>query len=70
MILEVKNNKGNRDVNIYASKHSKSSYHNIIDKDPKKIAQVLIDLMFEGFPIDKAVEIFRARVHKRDWLGL
>lgn len=70
MNLEVKKNKSNYEVNIFHSKTSGSSYTNIIDKDPNKIAQILIDLYTMDFPIEKAVNIFLRRIKKEDWLGL
>ena len=69
-ILEVKRHRDNYEANVYYSKHSKSNYHNIMNKDPNKIAQILIDLTLEGFPIDKAILIYNQRIEKKDWLGL
>jgi hypothetical protein len=68
--LEMKKSKDNFEVNLFFSKTSKSHYRNIIDKNPKKLAQILIDLMIEGFPIIEAIKIFNKRVKSRDWLGL
>jgi len=70
VILEVKKHKTNYEVNVFYSKNSKSHYHNIIDKDPNKLAQILIDLYLEGFPIDKAIQEFKERLGNKDWLGL
>jgi len=67
-ILEFKNNRDKVEVNVFEGKSS--SYRNIIDKDPKKLAQILIDLFMYGFPIEKAIRIFNERIKKRDWLGL
>ena len=73
MILEVKNHKSNKEVNLFYSKNSKSHYHNIIDRDPNKLAQVIEDLHFEGYPMEKACKQFLERLEKfkrKDWLGL
>lgn len=70
--LEVKRNKMNYEVNIMekeANGKSSSSYRNIINKDPNQIAQILIDLHLEGFPIEKAIEQFTKRLKNKDWLG-
>jgi len=46
------------------------SYRNMIDKDPNKIAQVLLDLeIIDNFPIEKAVKIYLNRRENKDWLG-
>lgn len=45
-------------------------YTNIIDKDPKKLAQIFIDLWLEGYPIDQAHKIMQDRLRRKDWLGL
>jgi len=70
MILELKKNRENFEVNVFSNKGSKSSYRNIIDKDVNKLAQILIDLFMFGFPIEKAIHIFNERMRKKDWLGL
>jgi len=70
MNLEFKNHKDNFEVNVFEGKKDKSSYRNIIDKDPNKLAQILIDLYMFGFPIGKAIHIFNEKVKKKDWLGL
>jgi hypothetical protein len=57
---------------FYNEKHSrkeKASYWNIIDHDKTKLAQLLIDLHLEGFPIIEAFKIFQERINNRDWLG-
>lgn len=69
-ILELKKHNKNYEVNVFYSKRSKSGYTNIIDKDPNKIAQVLIDIYLEGFPVDKAIKIFSDRIRSKDWLGI
>jgi len=67
--LEFKNHKNNFEVNVFEGK-KQSSYRNIIDRDPNKLAQILIDLYMYGFPIEKAIHIFNEKVRKKDWLGL
>jgi len=68
--LEFKKNKDKFEVNLFSSKNSKSFYRNIIDKDPGKLAQILIDLHLYNYPVDKAIKIFLKRVKTHDWLGL
>ena len=72
--MEVKKEKGNYRVSLFNShdkkKREKSHYWNIIDKDPKKLAQIFIDLWLEGFPIDQAFKIMQERLRRKDWLGL
>jgi len=71
MFIEFKSNRDRYEVNVFeGKKKSKSSYRNIIDKDASKLAQVLIDLYLQGFPIEKAFVIFHTKVKKKDWLGL
>ena len=71
MGLEFKKHKDKFEVNVFECKKNKgSAYRNIIDKDPQKIAQILIDLFMYGFPIEKAISIFLERTRKKDWLGL
>ena len=70
MRLEFKKHKTNYEINVFEGKSSESCYRNIIDRDPKKIAQILIDLYMDGFPIGKAIHIFNDRTKKKDWLGL
>jgi len=70
MRLEFKNHKDKYEINVFEGKSDKSSYTNIIDKDPNKLAQILIDLYMFGFPIGKAIHIFNDKVRKKDWLGL
>ncbi len=66
----MKRNRSNYEVSIYHSKNSKPHYNNLIDRDPNKLAQILIDLYLEGFPIEKAIIILEERFKKRDWLGI
>lgn len=48
-----------------------TSYYNVVDKNPLIIAQVLLDLdMIEGFPIEKAITIYKDKKNNRDWMGL
>jgi len=68
-MLEVKKHKDVYEVNVFHSNTSKSHYHNIIDKDPHKLAQIFIDLFFEGFPIVSAFKIMQKRIKNKDWLG-
>ena len=70
MNLEFKNHKDKFEVNVFEGKDKKSSYRNILDKDPNKLAQILIDLYMFGFPMGKAIHIFNEKVRKKDWLGL
>ena len=70
MHFEIKKHKENVEVNVFASKNSKSQYHNIITRDPNRIAQVLIDLLIQGFPIEKAIKIVNERIKKHDWMGI
>lgn len=72
--MEIKKEKENYRVSLFhnkeGKKREKSHYWNIIDRDPKKLAQVLIDLWLEGFPIDQSYRIMQERLRKKDWLGL
>ena len=71
MGLVFKKHKDKFEINVFEGKfHQQSTYRNIIDKDPNKIAQILIDLYMYGFPIEKAIHIFNEKVRKKDWLGL
>lgn len=65
----LKKHKGRIEVNLFYNKDSKSHYHNIIDKDPNRLAQILIDLMIDGFPVEKAVKIMQEKIKKKDWMG-
>ena len=59
---------------IYSGDRERSReivYRNMIDKDPNKIAQVLIDLeIVDNFPIFEAVKIYLKRHDTKDWLGV
>ena len=67
MRMEIKKHKENFEVNVFEK--SSHAYKNILTHDPNTIAQVLLDLFFLGFPIKKALEIFKERLGKKDWLG-
>lgn len=67
--MNLKRNRENFEVNLYHNVETHSFYNNIIDKDPQKIAQIFIDLMIYGFPIEKAIKIFKKRVSEHDWIG-
>lgn len=69
MRLELKKNKENLEVNIFESAGGKSIYTNLITKDPKRLAQIFLDIYFLGFPIDKAAHIFIKRLREKDWLS-
>lgn len=68
--LEVKKHKGVYEINSFYSKTSKSHYSNIIDKDANKLSQIFIDLILEGFPVEKAYRLAMKRIKKRDWMGV
>ena len=61
-------------INVYDSMNSKerSIYENIITRDPNVIAQILIDLLVLGFPMEKAVKKFNERMEgdTKDWMGI
>lgn len=67
--LEFKKHREKFELNLSHSKNSRSYYHNVIDKDPNKLAQIFIDLFLEGYPIEKAFRIMQERINKKDWLG-
>jgi len=67
MRMEVKKHKENFEVNVFDK--SSHTYSNILTHDPKIIAQILMDLYFLGFPIEKAVKILMDRLKRKDWLG-
>jgi len=72
--MEVKREKGKYRLSLFNSsnpkKREKSYYWNVIDKDTNKLAQIFIDLWLDGYPIEQAYEIMRAKTRKKDWLGL
>ena len=72
MSLEVKKHRDNYEVNIFNKyrRKNKAVYHNIIDRDPKRIALILHDLEIEGFPIAKAITLFKSIKSEVDWLGI
>lgn len=67
--MNLKRNKENFNVNVFYSSNSKSHYGNVLTKDAKRLAQIFIDLNFEGFPIEKAFKIFKERTDQKDWFG-
>ena len=67
--IEVKKHRDRYEVNAFYKQGSKSYYRIILDKDARKLAQFLVDLFLEGFPVKKALEIFVKRMKKKDWLG-
>lgn len=73
MPLGFKKGKDNSHVSLYHSaqkgKGKGRYYTNLIDKDPKKLAQIFIDLWLEGYPIDQAYKIMQERLRRKDWLG-
>ena len=73
--LEIQKNEGKDRYEVRTffgkKKESSTTYYNILEKNPVKIAQVLIDLEFiENFPIEKAVAIYLQKKKKGDWLSL
>ena len=72
--IEFKKHKENYEVNLFQASNSqrrkKAIYHNVIDRNPKKIAQVLIDLeVLADFPVYKAVKLYLKLRSQKDWLG-
>ena len=67
MRMDIKKHRENYEVNVFD--RNSHTYSNILTHDPKVIAQILIDLFFLGFPIEKAVKIFMERLKRKDWLG-
>ena len=75
-ILEFKRHKENYEINLFGNskisperRMGKSYYTNIIDRNPKQLAQILIDLQMDGYKVDEAIKIFFHRVKNKDWLG-
>ncbi len=72
-MARIKKYRENIEVNVF-NEHSRSRdkfiYNNIITRDPNVIAQILVDLMILGFPIEKAIRKFREKIRKRDWMGI
>lgn len=72
--LGLKKGEDRSDISLYHSiekNRGKGRYYtNIIDKDPRKLAQIFIDLWLEGYPIDRAYKIMQERLRRKDWLGL
>ena len=48
----------------------KVSFWTIVDKDYRKLAQFLIDLEMNGFPIEKAIRERKKRLKDRNWMGI
>lgn len=67
--MQVKRHRNNYEVNLFFSRNSKAHYHNLIDKDANKLAQIFLDLKMEGFPIEEAFHIMQRRIKNKDWLG-
>lgn len=69
---DVRVSSANRDNGSRRSTKNTTSYYHVLDKNPAIIAQILLDLdLLEGFPIEKAIQIYRQRKDSnRDWLGL
>jgi hypothetical protein len=69
--LQVHKHGDNYKVELYYSNRERDPiYTNILDRDPIKLASVLMDLYREGFPIEEAVKIFLNKITQRDWMGL
>ena len=69
--LTIKKHRENIEVNVMHGRRSGGAvYHNIIDRDPSKLAQVLMDLYLLGFPLEIAARTFLKRIETKDWLGL
>ena len=68
-ILEFKKHKENYEINLFENKNSKSHYNVIVNRDPKQLAQILVDLHLDGFKIEEAIKIFFNRIKNKDWLG-
>lgn len=73
--LELKKEGENYRVSLYYSEkkgkpRGKAHYWNIISRDKKRLAQILLDLYLEGFPIDESYRIMQQKIANRDWTGL
>lgn len=71
--FEIKKHREDYEINVFYSKKHKHNkiYTNIINKDPKKIARVLLDLeIIANYPIEKAIKIYFKLKNKSDWLNL
>lgn len=70
---EFKKEKEGYRVSLFYSnkpkKREKTYYWNVIDKDPNKLAQILLDLYLDSFPIVEAVKIMKQRLDRKDWIG-
>jgi hypothetical protein len=72
--MELKREGEKRRVSLFYNsnkKHREKSYYwNVIDKNPPQLAQILIDLWLDGYPIDQAYKIMQEKIRRKDWLGL
>lgn len=69
--LEVRKHKSKYEVSITLGRRNKTTYHIILDNDPAKIAQMMMDLEFiGGYKIPEAINIYLDRMQRKDWLGL
>jgi hypothetical protein len=60
----------NYNVNVYESMNAKRrAYKNVVDRDYRKIAQILIDLNLLGFPMEKAMLLAIEKIKRKDWLS-
>jgi|TARA_B100001971_G_C18044482_1_gene459431 hypothetical protein len=65
--LRIKRYKENYEVGVFPDKKSKSQYTNILTKDPEIIAIILIDLIIQDLPIQKAIKIMNKKLKNKDW---
>jgi len=72
MVIGVKIGRDKSHISLYhrieKGKGKGRYYTNVIDKDPKKLAQIFIDLWLEGYPIDQAYKIMQERLRRKDWI--
>ena len=72
--IEIKKEKDRYRLNLFHSnekrRREKTIYWNVIDRDAKKLSQILIDLYLEGFPIIEAYKLMSERIKTKDWLGI
>lgn len=68
--IDMKKHRDFYEINVFHSHGSKSHYKNIIDKDPHRLAQIFIDLIIMGFPVEKAIKIMRQKIKRKDWMGV
>ena len=72
--MEMKKYKGNYKIDLFENEKNRgqkwrreASYWNIIDKDKEKLAQIFIDLYFQGFPIVEAFKLMQEKLNKKEW---